>query len=120
MKISKPKFIKDWKNSWKYQSTQIQIWGSVLGYLWYQNPDIQAMLPPEWVQKFQPIIGLIVILTRITQFVKENPIQEIKDSVTALKEEKKSPEELQKDVQGIIDLLKPYLPKEGQTQEKEK
>lgn len=71
LKAKKPNLIKDWKNSWKYQSTQVQIWGSVLGTLWYQYPEIQQMLPPEFIQKFQPVIGQFIIILRITQFTKE-------------------------------------------------
>lgn len=71
------KLIKDWKNSWKYQSNQIAIWGQVLQTQWLQYPELQEQLPQDLVQKLSPLIQIIVILARIIDFKNNSQLGDL-------------------------------------------
>lgn len=84
------KLIKDWKNSWKYASTQIAIWGTILASVWYQYPELRQFLPAELIQKYSPIIGLLIIWARITDFTQDPKVKELKKIKKEIKKEMKN------------------------------
>lgn len=67
-KLKKIGLIPDWKEAWKFQSTQLVLWITVIVTILTQNPEILTFFPPETVQKYSPLLGVLVIISRVIDF----------------------------------------------------
>lgn len=64
--VQEMKLVQDWKQAWKWHSTQLMAVAAMLPLVWVQlPPDFKAMIPDAWMPFILPFIAIGAIVGRL-------------------------------------------------------